>query len=353
MIETYLQELERGLDVPRRLRRRIVDEARDHLCELSARGQELGLGEEEAERQAVAAFGPADTVAHDFHQQLASRSAHRSSTLTAVVVVALLGLCCLALSVPSGAHGSWAASGPYALIAWFGGQVALVAGALALARSLRYRAEGGAVPSDRLADIYRPNAVALACAGALVIALAIGASAHSGSLRGVWAIAVVAGTAVLGLLALAAATSVARSLARARPIAAAPRGDAVGDLLALALLVPDVLERGAPRLAAGLRSAGGCVEATATGLRTRAPRLAHWLDLRAHPWRFCALFAAVCGLAVGLGHDLSDGGQASLTVANVARSLLGVAVLAAIEGAVIAVAFLALGRFLGIRREPV
>ncbi len=31
MIETYLQELERGLDVPRRLRRRIVDEARDHL----------------------------------------------------------------------------------------------------------------------------------------------------------------------------------------------------------------------------------------------------------------------------------------------------------------------------------
>ena len=165
MIETYLQELERGLDVPRRLRRRIVDEARDHLCELSARGQELGLREEEAERQAVAAFGPADTVAHDFHQQLASRSAHRSSTLTAVVVVALLGLCCLALSVPSGAHGSWAASGPYALIAWFGGQVALVAGALALARSLRYRAEGGAVPSDRLADIYRPNAVALACAG--------------------------------------------------------------------------------------------------------------------------------------------------------------------------------------------
>ena len=61
----------------------------------------------------------------------------------------------------------------------------------------------------------------------------------------------------------------------------------------------------------------------------------------------------MCGLAVGLGHDLSDGGQASLTVANVARSLLGVAVLAAIEGAVIAVAFLALGRFLGIRREPV
>ncbi len=72
MIETYLRELERGLDVPRRLRRRIVDEARDHLCELSARGQERGLGEEEAERQAVAAFGRADAVAHDFHQQLAS-----------------------------------------------------------------------------------------------------------------------------------------------------------------------------------------------------------------------------------------------------------------------------------------
>ncbi len=101
-----------------------------------------------------------------------------------MVVVALLAFCCLVLSVPNRAQGSWAASGPYALIAWFGAQVAVVAGVLALARSLRYRAEGGAVPSDRLADIYRPNAVALACAGALVVALAIGAGAHSGSLHG-------------------------------------------------------------------------------------------------------------------------------------------------------------------------
>ena len=58
-----------------------------------------------------------------------------------------------------------------------------------------------------------------------------------------------------------------------------------------------------------------------------------------------------CGLAVGLGHVLSDGGQPSLTVAHLARSLLGVVVLAAIEGTAIALAFLALGRFLGIRRE--
>ena len=46
---------------------------------------------------------------------------------------------------------------PYGLIAWFGGQVAASLAMLALARSLRYRAEGGVVPSDRLADIYRPT----------------------------------------------------------------------------------------------------------------------------------------------------------------------------------------------------
>jgi HAAS len=352
VIETYLAQLEHELDVPRRLRRRIVDEARDHLCELSARGRELGLGEEEAERQAVAGFGRADAVAREFHEQLASASAHRSSSLTALVVVAMLALCALVLAVPISAHGTWAASGPYALIAWFGGQVAVVAGALAVARSLRYRADGGAVPSERLADIYRPNAVALACAGAMVIALAIGAGAHVRSLHGGWALTLVAGTAALGLLALAAAAAVTRSLARARPVAVAPRGDAVDDMLALALLVPDLVERRSPRLAALLRSAGLRTGAVTARVRARAPRLAGWLDLRAHPWCFCGLFATACGLAVGLGHVLTDGGGPSLTVAHLARSLLAVVVLAAIEGVGIAVAFLVLGRFLGIRREP-
>ena len=48
MIEPYLRQLEQELEVPRRLRRRIVDEARDHLLALVARARELGIAPDEA-----------------------------------------------------------------------------------------------------------------------------------------------------------------------------------------------------------------------------------------------------------------------------------------------------------------
>src|SRR5204863_689041 len=126
MIEAYLRELDSSLDAPRRLRARILHETRDHLLEL----MDSGLDGEEA----VRSFGAPDALAREFHEQLAGASAHRSSALTGVM---LLALAALAVVTPA----SWG----LAAVAVFAGQVALVSGALALVRSLRYRAEG-AVP---------------------------------------------------------------------------------------------------------------------------------------------------------------------------------------------------------------
>ena len=202
MIDTYLRQLDGELHVPRRLRRRILDETRDHLLE----AVDAGLGEEEA----VQAFGAPGALARQFHEQLAGSSAHHASTLSGVMLIAIAALFAAA-----------PVSGTYGPVSVFAGQVAVVAGVLALVRSLRYRAEG-AVPASALPDIYRANAVTLACVVAIVVDLA----ANGGSA------ALAAGSAAL---AVAGAATLLQSRVRARPLPASePESDAVDDLLALA-----------------------------------------------------------------------------------------------------------------------
>src|SRR5262249_54001094 len=139
VIESYLHRLQGELRVPRRLRARILDETRDHLLELV----EGGMTEEEA----VRSVGAADAIAREFHEQLAGVGARRSSALSGVLLVVLAAV---AVFTPP----TWW----FGAIAFFAGQVALVAGVLALARSLRYR---DAVPASAVRDIYKANAVTL------------------------------------------------------------------------------------------------------------------------------------------------------------------------------------------------
>jgi hypothetical protein len=168
------------------------------------------------------------------------------------------------------------------------------------------------VPPSRLADIYRANALAVGCVAVVAIYVAF--------------VGQVAAAAVLGAIALASAVALARSLARARPVAGGePEDDAFDDLLALAQLAP--------------------------GIGSRVGRHADRLEpLRRHPWLFCAVFAAVCGLAAGLGHAVTDGGLSVLSVSHLARAVLATLVIAAFEGGAVVLAYLAFGRLLGIRR---
>jgi hypothetical protein len=291
MIQSYLRDLEGELQVPHRLRARILDEARDHLLELVDSGM--------SEAEAVRSFGAADVLARDFHEQLAGASAHRASAFSALM---LLALALLAIVAP--------ASSSAAAIAFFAGQVALVAGGLAVVRSLRYRAEGS-VPPTALRDIYRANAVTLSCVSVIVVSSAIILVPSGGA-------AVIAATAGLGVAALLAAVALGRSLARARAVASSePEGDAYDDLLALAP-VP---------------------------LRQLAGPLADWI--RRHPWTFCALFAAACGLVTGGGHIVTDGGFSG----DPLRAAAAVLLLGGIEAAAVALGFAALGGMLGIRRS--
>jgi len=280
VIESYLSRLKGELRVPRRLRARILDESRDHLLELVAGGM--------SEEEAVRSFGAPDALAREFHEQLAGRSARRASALSGVL---LLVLAVLAVSTP--------ATPADTAIAFFAAQVALVGGVLALARSLRYR---GAVPPSALRDIYKANAVTLACTAGVAVSFS-----GAGVVR-----------AALALATIAAAATLARSIARARRVpAGAPEGDAFDDLLAFA---PPRLER--PALV-----------------------VAGWI--RRHPWLFCALFAAACGLAVGFGHIVTDGGFSGNAL-DISRAIL---LLAAIEGSAVVLGYLALGGVLGIRRS--
>jgi HAAS domain-containing protein len=281
VIETYLRALDAELSVPRRQRARILAEVEDHLRESGS----------------VGSFGDPRELAAHFHEQLASAGARRASWRTALLVALFAAVAVIPAS-----------DFPYGLLVLFGGQLALVACALGLARALRYRGAEG-VPAERLADVYRANGLAVACVGIGGLSLAIDAPNTAD-----------AGLAGATLIAAAVAGwSVARSVARARmvPPAGPPDDDAYDDLLALLPPLPPLA-----RVAAVARR---------------------------HPWWLCATFAAACGAALAASHAISDGGF-SLQPADVGHELLAGLVIAAIEATAVALCFATFGRFLGIRR---
>jgi hypothetical protein len=136
-IATRLRALDRALRVPRRLRRRILTEAEDHLREAASR---------DGADAAVAAFGDVAAIARGFHEQLATRAARRAAAvgcLAAAVAVAVVGLTA------------------QSTVAILPAQLAAVAAAVAALRVLRHR-RATAVPAGS-ARLIR-NGVLLAAA---------------------------------------------------------------------------------------------------------------------------------------------------------------------------------------------
>jgi hypothetical protein len=308
VIGRYLDSLSGELRVPARVRARIVAEVRDHLEEAMAGGR--------SEREAIAAFGEPRELAARFHEQLASTSARRAGARTATLMAAFFVALAAAALGPANDF-------PFGVVVFVGAQLALVAAAIGCARWLRYR---HAVPAERLADMYRPNAVALACVVAVSFAELLDGVIGGGST------ALVVGGAAMLAASLVAGASVARAAARARVVGAAsapaPADDALDDILAAARLIP---------LGARL-------------VQTASSKLPawRWLDLRRHPWRFCLALAIACGVALAAQHGIVEGGPAR--PAEMWRPLLAGLVLASIEGVAVIACFAAFGRFLGIRR---
>ena len=72
-IEAFLERFERALRLSGRRRRRVVDEARDHLIEARDRGISAGLDPRAAEIAAIEAFGDPAAVASRFDPGLLAR----------------------------------------------------------------------------------------------------------------------------------------------------------------------------------------------------------------------------------------------------------------------------------------
>jgi hypothetical protein len=72
-IEEFLEQLERSLRISRRHKRRVLDEARDHLIEARDRAIAGGLEPRAAETAAIKAFGDPAVVASRFDPGLVAR----------------------------------------------------------------------------------------------------------------------------------------------------------------------------------------------------------------------------------------------------------------------------------------
>jgi hypothetical protein len=302
VIDGMLGELADRLDavgVRGKWRRRVLDEACDHLQELAA---------EDAET-AAARFGDPGEVARLVAAELANART-RSAAYATFAALALAGVAFTSLLALVPAAGGWpdiasgrvAAAGPALGIGLLVlPQIAFVSGCLALVRALGVRRV--TATAAELGLLRRRSAVALAAGGASLAVLAADAVNSGAALAAWWAWTTVIACAVLSAPLAAAATRVAAS---ARPMASpgGRAGDVFDDFTSLFAL-------------ASIRR----------------------LALPEHPWRFAALAAAAMGVAATAVGWHAEGDP----VAGIVRG--------AFEAGAVLICFALLGRLLGLRQS--
>lgn len=214
LIEDYLRELGSELVVPRRLRLRVIAETRDHL-HLAAGDSGTGCPWEDAQKAAIARFGPPGVIARRFADELALSAAHRATALVVRVTAAYWVLLVLSGEVPSVRAASPFASNPYNAIAVFAGQIALACASLSWVRSQRHR-DATTLPAGKLRWLLRGDTIALVVIVLSVCSGLYGAvGVHPGGPPG-WRIALFIGVAGVGALAVAAAGLLTGAHVRAR-----------------------------------------------------------------------------------------------------------------------------------------
>jgi hypothetical protein len=243
-------------------------------------------------------FGEAKLVAVRFADELATSGARRVA-FTSFLALAPAGI---AYAVLFGLIRTWPdiASAKLlplaigaALTMVLAPQVAFAAGLLTVAQAWRLRSETPA-PAAEIAGLRRRAAVALGSGAAAFAGIAVYAYEYSSGLPGWWATTafVVSGAALLPIGG--AALALARN-ARVRPQAAGSAGDVFDDVAPIIDRIP--------------------------------------LSLRGRPWRFCLLVAAGVALAALIAGGPDEGPRNAVA-----------------EFVAVCAAFLALGRFLGLRR---
>jgi len=220
-IDGYLAELERELRRRRAPRRRLLAEAADHLRSSADDLAADGLSAEDAERAAVARFGPAALVAERHALAVAAVTARRA---VFGVAAACAAYCAAAVAFAVAAP-SWLVDFPQGAPSFLALQVAFVALGLSVVRALgreeriRLVASGAAVAA---------GAVAAAAGAELVLALTRPAPAP-------WhdAVTLLLVYAAAACAALAALPWAVCALRRASPLSVVERDVAVATHVAL------------------------------------------------------------------------------------------------------------------------
>jgi hypothetical protein len=318
-ISSYLRELDRQLRARRAPRGRLLREVDDHLRESSAELMASSVPRAEAEAEAVARFGAAAAVASSFAEAAASTTAQRAAGVAAGALFAYGAVFCVFAMSASPLVRDF----PQGMPSFFGIQLAGVALAVGLTRSLRWRTEAAA-PRGEL--IFIARALALAC-GSLAASALVEASLALARPAGVvvWSEApyLTVGFAAASAIVLFAAFAAVRAAARTAALGALPVDD--GGEAPVAMLRDDLLV-----LAARLR------------LRRLPP--IRTLDPLTHPWRLTLSIAALAFAAVTAGQLASGGAQH-------ASALPEAALLGLLEAGAIVASFAAFSRLLGLRNR--
>lgn len=315
-ISDYLGELERQLRARRVPRARLLREVEDHLRDVADELAASGLPRGDAEAQAVARFGAAAAVATRFAEAAASTTAHRAANAAAGALIAYIATFCAFATSASPLVRDF----PQGIPSFFGIQLAAVALAVALARSLRWRGETAA-PRAELSSLARGLSLSSGALLASALAEAALAIARPAGVV-IWAEArwLTIGFAAAATIVTVAALAAARASAQAAAVNAFPTS--APEAPPAAILLDDLRMLGA-----------------------RLPLHVQALHPLRHPWRLTVLVAVMAFTLITTAQVVAGG------AAQHASSLAGEAVLGLLEATAIVGSFAIFGRFLGLHDQ--
>jgi hypothetical protein len=174
--ESYVTALDHSLVGPRRVRRGLVQEARDHLDDASAALSDAGYDRAEAERIAVAQFGDLDEIVPAFQTTLAVAASRRTAWMLFAVLAIQPFLWDGPLGLDNGPPPDGVAFSVLDhVVEYGGGAMILVALALLVASSIGnrwFRAGRGIARITAIATLM--SAASIALIGLTMVALSSG-----------------------------------------------------------------------------------------------------------------------------------------------------------------------------------
>jgi hypothetical protein len=346
-IESYLTELARALSGPRRHRRRVIAEARDHLWCATEAHVDAGAPADAAQREAIARFGAPREIAAAHARRLARNAVAVAAMWSAVAAAAFVGLVVVTTQlggVRDGVPARAIEGGAAGAVGWIAVQLVAACAAVTVVRVWLLRGEPAAHAGD-LRLVQRGHALVLATVG-VSLALDLDAFRRMPAGQGDGA-EVVFGLALLaGAGWLAAAAGVVRAQRRVRALdRLAPREAPTLDIVAR--LLDGVV--GAATRVASMPIVGRLARPGASAMVVAAGWYANPRGSRRgrqHLAVVALACAAAAGFATALAHLVAEGPSTHGLLSDV----VVVGVLVAVEGTVAIGCLLAVAVPLGVWR---